>query len=116
MPAPLEQAIHAPRDSPRDALHLGVVGWRERVEAQISLTRPRVGAVEHERVEVNVEVRRVAKALHESDGAAVPADGTVGEDPAAQEGAKRARDEAGPRSLAYGRAGQEGLELLLATP
>ena len=42
----LEQARQAPRDLPRDALHLGVVGRRERAEAQRSVLGPRVDAVE----------------------------------------------------------------------
>ena len=58
-PATLEQAPEAPRDLPCHALHLGVVGWREWVETQRSALRPRIDAVEDERVEVEVQVERV---------------------------------------------------------
>ena len=72
-PATLEQAPEAPRDLPCHALHLGVVGWREWVEPQRSFGGQRVDAVEEERVEVDVQVERIAEALHEGDGTAVPA-------------------------------------------
>ena len=72
-PTTLEQARQAPCDLPRHAFHLGVVGWRERVEAQRSFGGPRVDAVEQKRVEVDVQVQRVAEALHEGDGSAMPA-------------------------------------------
>jgi len=72
-PTTLEQARQAPCDLPRHAFHLGVVGWRERVEAQRSFGGPRVDAVEQQRVEVDVQVQRVAEALHEGDGSAMPA-------------------------------------------
>ncbi len=207
--ATLEQTRKAPRHLPCDALHLGVVGWWERVEAQRSALGSGVDTVEYQRVEVDVEVERIAEALHEGDGAAVPtrdrplppgaapqraehglhedrehvaherrvvgkpvaqcegqrehplahgdlgqhaigqmcggvghpaaaargtetaalaregddaiettavavnAQESVGKDPAAQEGAKLARDEAGHRSFACMRASKEGLEFLL---
>ena len=74
-PATLEQARQAPRDLPRDTSHLGVVGWCERMEAQRSGLGSGVDAIEHERMKMGVQVQRIPEALHEGDGAAVPAQG-----------------------------------------
>ncbi len=73
------------------------------MEAQPSLRIPRVDAVEHERVEVDVQIQRITEALHEGDGAALAAcerhagsraPPQRGEDGAHEEAEHRARERA----------------------
>jgi hypothetical protein len=66
--ASLEQPDDPPRYLACHAADLGVVGGRERVEPQRPARPRRVDTVEHERVEVDVQVERIAEALHEGDG------------------------------------------------
>jgi len=68
--AVLEEAGEPPRHLTRDPRHLGVVGGRERVEARGAAGPGGVDAVEHEGMEVDVQVQGVPEALHERDGPA----------------------------------------------
>ena len=70
----LEEPRDAPGDLPHHPLDLGVLGRRQGMEAQHAVRLALVDAVEQQRVEVDVQVQRVAEALHEGDRAALAAD------------------------------------------
>ncbi len=69
-----EEPRDAPGDLPHHPLDLEVLGGRQGMEAQRAVRTPLVDAVEEQRVEVDVQVQRVAEALHEGDRAALAAD------------------------------------------
>jgi hypothetical protein len=69
-----EEARDASGDLTHQPLDLGVVGRRQRMEAQGAVRPGRVDAVEQQRVEVDVQVEGVAEALDEGDRAALAVD------------------------------------------
>jgi len=84
-------------------LDLRIFGRGQRMEAQTSFRIARVDTVENERMEVDVQVQRIAEALHEGDGAALhraPVPGEArpppqrGEDGAHEEAEHRTRERA----------------------
>lgn len=100
-------ALKKPLDPPRylagGAGDLGIRRRREGVEAQGALWSAGADAIEDQRVEVDVEVQRIAEALHEGDGAALRADeAPVVPGPAAQ-GGKHGADEDPKHVLHQGR-------------
>ncbi len=72
-PLLLEPARDAPGHPAGHARDLGVVRRPQRVEAHAPFGAAGVDAIEDERVEVEVQIQRVAEALHEGDGAALAA-------------------------------------------
>jgi hypothetical protein len=68
---PLHQLLRL--DCAGQTRDLAILWRRERVEAERSAGVARVDAVEPERVEMEIQVERVAEALHESDGTALAA-------------------------------------------
>ncbi len=75
---PGEQPLDAAGGARHHALDLGVVRGRERREANGSASCRPVHAVKHHGVEVDVQVQRVTKALHEGDCAALHAATALG--------------------------------------
>jgi len=66
-----QQALDESCQLARHALDLGVLGRGQRMKAQPAFPIPRVDAIEHERMEMEVEIQGIAEALHERDGAAM---------------------------------------------
>ena len=84
-------ALDAAGGGPRDPVDLGVVGRRQRTESQAVVRIEH--AVEHERVEVDVEVDRAAEALDERDRPALRGAGRVSRAGAAAQAREHPPDE-----------------------
>jgi hypothetical protein len=66
-------AAELPHDPLGRLLDLGVGGWRETAEAYRPTLLILVHAIEHDRVEVKIEIQRVTEALDKSHTAAIVA-------------------------------------------
>ena len=66
-----QQALDPACQLARHALDLGVPGRGQRMKVQPAFAIPRVDAIEHERMEMAVEIQGIVEALYEGDGAAL---------------------------------------------